>query len=88
MPTGTVKIKCGRHEYELKNGDYILDNEYCYQFIPKDNSLLPFDRYDKKTSVIVSRGEFKRLIKFTKWEVKITGNKEDRTLLTYYIWRE
>ncbi len=33
-------IKIGRTEYEIKKGDYILDNGACHQFCSGDNRSL------------------------------------------------
>lgn len=81
---GKMKIKCGRHEYELKEGDYILDNGACYQFIPKDNSLLPCGKWERLSSVRVSKKEFNRIIVHQNFKIKIGSISK----MKYYFWNE
>jgi len=80
-----MKIKCGRHEYELKIGDCMLDNGACYQFCPKDNSELPWGTWHQFSSVKISKKEFKRLIKLSNWEIR---QSKQYSFCTYYYWRE
>ena len=78
-----MKIKCGRHEYELKDGDRLLDNGACLQFIPKDNSILPFKMWSRASTAIMSKKEFARIISMP----NITLFIKEETL-KYYIWHE
>ena len=79
-----MNIKCGRYTYQLREGDYILDNGACLRFTPKDNSELPFGEWHRATSVKVSKKEFNRLVLSTNWQIKMNTDR----ILTYYIWKE
>jgi hypothetical protein len=80
-----MKIKCGRYEYELKDGDYILDNGACYQFCPKDNSLLPWGTWHRVGAVGVSKKEFARI---TILPNIIKKKSKQYSFCTYYFWKE
>ena len=79
-----VKIKCGRYEYELKDGDCLLDNGACLQFIPKDNSILPFGEWHRETGVYVSKKEFQRIIALPNI---IKKKSKEYPSSIYYVWK-
>lgn len=69
-----MKIKKGKKEYPVKAGDCILDNGACLQFVPKDNSILPWSDWERNTSIIISKKAFKEFIKDENVKLKIGKN--------------
>lgn len=79
-----MTIKCGRHEYELENGDYIMDNGACLQYCPKDKTRRPMKGCFSYLPR-VSKKEFNRI----KTLPNIIIQKSKRySYITYYTWNE
>jgi hypothetical protein len=56
-----TSIKIGREEYEIKKGDYILDNGACYQFCAGDRRTLKMQGWHSYSSLRVSKTAIKHL---------------------------
>jgi hypothetical protein len=61
-------INKGKKQYPIKIGDKILDNGVIFMFIPKDNSILPFGEWYRKSSLTISKKEVKRIFKIGKFK--------------------
>lgn len=68
-------IKSGRNNYTVKEGDRFFDNAACVQFMPIDNSKLPFGGYRTVTSVIIAKKEWARILRVSNFRMasKIGG---------------
>lgn len=54
-------IKIGRNDYEVRRGDYILDNGVTYQFISGDGRALKVKGFDRYTTLRISESAFNKL---------------------------
>jgi hypothetical protein len=72
-------IKIGRKEYEIKEGDFLLDNEACIQFCSGDNRTLKREGLDSYRSLRIAQGlfmkKYKPIIKMFVSSVKVEGRK-------------
>lgn len=68
-------IKIGRITYEVKSGDYILDNGSCHQFIAGDGRVLKFKDFTAYTSLVMPKTLVKTIpfIRMTKINSKLSG---------------
>lgn len=82
--TSKATIKCGRFTYEIKKGDKLLDNGACLQFLPKDNSILPFRDWFTARSAKVSKKEFKRVTKEYNFRIYRDSSWDK---LIYYVYQ-
>jgi len=55
-------IKIGRFTYDIRKGDYILDNGACIQFITGDRRTLISSGFDRKTSLRIPKTTVKKII--------------------------
>lgn len=84
-PGDTIKV--GRREFVIKRGDYILDNNVCFQFITGDRRTLyhiKIGRYNQGSTNIQLP---KKLVKIIDFESLKLAEKPDhnQTLKYYYI---
>ena len=54
-------IKVGRKEFEVKSGDYLMDNGGCIQFCSGDGRALVWEKYSSLTSVLLSLAAIKKI---------------------------
>jgi hypothetical protein len=68
-------IKIGRVTYEVKSGDYILDNGSCHQFIAGDGRVLKHKDFTSYTSLVMPATLVKKIpfIRMTKVNSKLSG---------------
>jgi len=68
-------IKIGRTEYEIKKGDYILDNGACHQFCSGDNRALERKGFNAYRNIVIPKTLVKKINfdKLKKVETKISG---------------
>ena len=55
------KIKIGRKEFDVKKGDYILDNGLCFQFCTGDGRVLLRKGFNSYTSLLVPASMMKKI---------------------------
>lgn len=55
------KIKIGRNEYEIKKGDYILDNGSCFQFMAGDGRVLRRKSWSMYSNVMMPKSLIKKV---------------------------
>ena len=76
-------IKIGRVTYEVKSGDYILDNGSCHQFIAGDGRVLKFKDFTTYTSLVMPKTLVKTIpfIRMT----KVSFNKDGMSFVKWYF---
>jgi hypothetical protein len=75
-----TEFKVGRKTYKIENGDFILDNGSCFQFIKKNYAVMGYRGFDKITSIVLTKKVLSE-IPFP------TMKKVEKDGLTYYIFR-
>ena len=77
------EIKIGRGTYEVKKGDYILDNGACMMFHAGDNRVLHREKFNIYSYLVIPKSTIKKLdfSSFTKKEETEYGI----TYIYYYI---
>lgn len=83
-----TEIKIGRNIYQIKKGDYILDNGACLQFCSGDNRTLKQSGFDSYKSLSISITTEKKVINpilkdLEKREIKSTFSGQ--TFIKYYF---
>ena len=58
----SVTIASARDD-RLSKEDLFIDNGACFQWIPKDNSPLPWEGWRQRTSLVVPKTKVKKLMK-------------------------
>ena len=56
-------IKIGRNTYEIKSGDYILDNGYFSMFCSGDNRILRWSGFDTFSYIVIPKSIMKTIQK-------------------------
>jgi hypothetical protein len=79
-----MKIKQYHTEIETKKGDYILFNGAVYQFCTGDNRKLGYENYSSYHTIVLTKKALKEIPLDTMKKI-VRGNKEDKTLLIYWI---
>ena len=76
-------IKIGRITYEVKPGDYILDNGASHQFIAGDKRTLKIDGFTLYHSLMMPKTLVKKIpfIRMT----KVSFNKDGMGLVKWYF---
>ena len=76
-------IKIGRVIYDVKPGDYILDNGACHQFIAGDKRTLKIEGFTLHNSLIMPKTLVKKIpfIRMT----KVSFNKDGASLVKWYF---
>jgi hypothetical protein len=77
-------IKIGRTEYQIKKGDYILDNGACYQFCSGDGRTLKQVGYTGYTNLVLPKSLVNK-ITFSEMTKK-ESNRYGQNLI-YYIFK-
>ncbi len=75
------KIKIGRNTYTILQGDYVMYNKACYQFVAGDGRALKYDGYNKVTAIILPK-IVKESIPLYRMKVIEKGSIEQKNLLT------
>jgi hypothetical protein len=75
-------LKIGRTEYEVKKGDYILNNGACYQFCSGDGRALKIEGFNMYANLRIPKSLISK-IPFTEMDRK--QSKDGR--LIYYIFK-
>ena len=57
----TTIIKVGRKEFEVKSGDYLMDNGVCIRFFSGDGRALVWEKYSPLTSVLLPLAAIKKI---------------------------
>lgn len=55
------EIKIGRKTFEIKPGDYILDNGACLQFCSGDRRQLYYKNYNSFTHILIPPSTVKKI---------------------------
>lgn len=79
-------LKIGRKEYLICEHDYILFNGACHQFIAGDRRQLEFKGWTSYSNVIIPKTTVAK-IDLEAMSKKVTGTKEDRTLIIRYYFK-
>jgi len=71
------EFKIGKKTYKVENGDFILDNGSCFQFMKKKRAVIGYKGLDKITSIVLTKKVLKD-IDFS------TMRKVEKDGLAYY----
>ena len=76
-------IKIGRVTYEVKSGDYILDNGSCHQFIAGDGRTLKQANLTSYSNLLMPKTLVKKIpfIRMT----KVSFNKDGMSFVKWYF---
>lgn len=69
------KIKIGRKEYDINDGDYIMDNGACLQFIAGDGRCLRIDNWSFYSNIRFPKSKIKELPKHMQEKLKTRPEK-------------
>ena len=76
-------IKIGRVTYEVKSGDYILDNGSCHQFIAGDGRTLKQEKLTSYSNLVMPKTLVKKIpfIRMT----KVSFNRDGMSFVKWYF---
>lgn len=76
-------IKIGRETYEVKSGDYILDNGACHQFIAGDGRTLKMAKYISYSNLVIPKTLVKKIpfIRMT----KVSFERDGMSFVKWYF---
>lgn len=81
-------IKIGRNNYEIKAGDYLLNNQACIQFVTGDRRPLRRRGFDIDRSLRVATGRYLKLYKPILESFDVKEIQKGRRKYTKYYFTE
>lgn len=77
-----MRIKLGRKEVTLQEGDYVIDNQACLQIITKSKEAKVWGDWSGSNPCL-SKKEFKRFLKECNYMIK---KSKKHSFVIYYVY--